>query len=272
MKIPCELLDITIETEGPAKRIISLSSGFTEALYAIGREDTLIAVSEYCPRYCPCEHLPRAGWYLNADFALLHELKPDLVLMTSGIQLRFAKLLARQGLPVYVLPLPSSIHGVLENILHISAAVGSLISGRKLAVELQTELLKLRASWKGKNPSIYAETWFGVHGRRIGGLSYIHDILWYAGGEPVFADKLWGYAHLDLDAATEKRPDIFLGFHEPEHKVDFQAESLRRGWKEQFNPAIIHSTVDKGKNIIHDGPSLLETARWLQKEMLAQES
>ncbi|NCN04534.1 MAG: ABC transporter substrate-binding protein [Spirochaetales bacterium] len=268
MKLHCEVLDTILDLEIPPKRIVSLSSGFTEALFELGASDSVVGVSEYCYRYCDCAHLPRAGWYLNGDFEVLDRLKPDLVLMTSGVQLRFARLLARQGLPVYVLPLPTSLGGILENIVRLGGLVGRLPEARNLANTMMSELLDIRSRWSGTNPRIYAETWFGVHARRIGGLSYIQDLLWYAGADPIYGQEAWSYLPLDLEGTTKAKPEVFVGFYEPEHPMDFPFESERRGWKTDFGPGVITSDTKKGRNIIHDGPSLVQTARWLQAELV----
>jgi len=266
MTLTCEFTDTTISFDSGPKRIVSLSSGFTEALFTLQEGTKVVGVSEYCPRYCDCSHLPRAGWYLNADFQILADLQPDLILMTSGIQLRFAKLLASQGLPVYVLPLPTSLGGIYENIVRLGGLVGVPEKARDLIFQMQKTLHLLRGSAK-VHPKLYAEAWFGVHGRQIGGLSFIQDILWFSGAQPIFQNSSWSYEHLDLDHVFKLKPEVFVGFHEPEHLVDFEQQSIDRGWQGDFNPKVILSTVEKGKNIIHDGPSLVDTVQWLHTKI-----
>lgn len=56
-------------------------------------------------------------------------------------------------------------------------------------------------------------------------------------------------------------------FSEPEHPVDPAALVAERGWDRAFAPRLVVSTTDRGRNLIHDGPSLLETARWLAGEL-----
>ncbi|MGC4000944.1 MAG: hypothetical protein QM767_27190 [Anaeromyxobacter sp.] len=56
-------------------------------------------------------------------------------------------------------------------------------------------------------------------------------------------------------------------FQEPEFPVDPAALLRERGWDRAFAPRTVLSTVDRGRNLIHDGPSFLETARWLRGEL-----
>jgi iron complex transport system substrate-binding protein len=58
-------------------------------------------------------------------------------------------------------------------------------------------------------------------------------------------------------------------FSEPEHPVDAAALVRDRGWERAFAPRVVVSTTDRGRNLIHDGPSFLETARWLAAELAA---
>ena len=266
MTLTCEFTGNQLNFDTSPQRIVSLSSGFTEALFELGLSSKVVGVSEYCPRYCDCDKLPRAGWYLNADFQVIAELQPDLILMTSGIQLRFAKLLASQGLPVYVLPLPTSVGGIYENLVRLGGLVGATEQARELVFQMEHRLHSIRNN-APSFPSLYAEAWFGVHGRMIGGLSFIQDILWYSGSQPLFMDCSWSYERLDLIQVEKLQPQIFVGFHEPEHHVDFIQQSMERGWEKAFKPKVILSTVEKGKNIIHDGPSLVDTVAWLSEQI-----
>jgi hypothetical protein len=87
------------------------------------------------------------------------------------------------------------------------------------------------------------------------------------GGDPLFGDVRKGYIKPDPDEVARRKPAVFLGFSEPEYPVNFRQLLHKRGWDRSFKPALIESSVARGRNIIHDGPSLLETAAWLQEKL-----
>jgi len=272
MIIPSEILQnrITIPQADGARRIISLSSGYTEALFAMGFGNRVVGVSAYCSRYAACEKLPVVGDYLQVDYRLLEDLQPDLILLTSGIQLKLARKLVERGYPAHVLPLPSSIGAVCDGFVQLAAFCGDAETGRSFTDDLMEQLLSLRSRWQGKRPTLYAEAWFGRHARMIGSVTFMHDILRYSGAEPLFGSESWAFAAPAapyLEQIGNRRPEVFLGFSEPEYPVDFLLLSRERGWQEQFAPAIIVSDITRGRNIIHDGPSLVETVAWLQEEL-----
>ena len=269
VNVHCELLDHHFEMPEHPERVVCLTSGITEALFAMGCGDRVVGVSAYCARYVPDLKCPVAGDYLRVDEALLAELQPDLVLVTTGAQRPLGLKLARQGLPVYAAPLPNSFYGILENIVTASALLNQVTAGRRLCDEMARGAAARRAAAPERRPAVYAELWFGRHARTIGGRTFIHDLIAIAGGDSILAATRAGYLELSLAEVAHRAPDVMIGFAEPEQPVDFRSLIVQRGWDRTFAPALIQSTVARGRNVIHDGPSLLETAAWLQGELSA---
>ena len=268
MKIHNELIDHTFDLPEQPRRIVSLSSGFTEALFTMNRADRVVGVSSYCSRYVDIADRPVVGDYLTVDREKLDALAPDLIVVTGGIQRSLALKLKRDGYPVYALPLPESFVGVCDAVVRLGGLTGDVSRGRDLAWNMMTEAARIRSAWPGAVPSAYVELWFGRHLRTIGGRTFIHDTVEIAGGNPLFGSNPGSYLEPDELDRDGLRPDVFLGFHEPEFPVDFAAEAENRWWTGNgAAPAVIVSDVTRGRNLIHDGPSLLETARWLQGEL-----
>ena len=170
--------------------------------------------------------------------------------------------------PVYALSLPGTIYGILDNIVTAGALMNETASARRLVSDLLSRIDAVRAEAPHPRPRVYVELWFGRYSRSIGGRTFIHDIVDAAGGDPIFADRKEGYLDLDLEEALSRTPEVFLGFSEPEHPVDFAALCSKRGWYRGVAPLVVESTIQRGRNIIHDGPSIVETIEWLSRELL----
>lgn len=251
----------------PSPRIVSLVSSATEVLFALGAGDLVVGVTPYCARYVPGLAAPVVADYVDGDAEAVRAVRPDLVVACDGVQLPLARRLAKAGLPVYVLPVPASRFGLLENVVQLGALAGRLGEARALCDRVEREAAALQAAAPARRPRVYAELWFGRHARRPGGRSFVHDLVTLAGGDHLFGAEPEGYLPLDLPAVAAARPDVVVVFSEPEYPVDAAALVSERGWTTAFAPRVAVSTTERGRNLIHDGPSLLETARWLQGEL-----
>lgn len=267
-RVRCELLGSTVHLPERPQRVVSFVSGLTEAAFEMGLGERIAGVSKYCRRYVPIGSRQVAGDYLRIDGAVLDELQPDLVIMTGGVQGGVAKKLSADGWPVYVLPLPDSFAGVVENIRRLGALLGEMPAALALTDRMERTAADLRAIRPVRPPRVYAELCFGRHKRMAGGLTFVHDIIELAGGENLWREKPTGYLPLDFDAVVAAKPEVVVVFsEEDDHPVDAVAELRARGWTGQWPFKLIEASTTRGKNLIHDGPSLLETARWLRGRM-----
>lgn len=269
MKVWCEALDYRFELPDRPERVICLVAAATESFYAMGLGDRVAGVSCYCDRYVRDLNKPIAGDYLKIDEQVFAELVPDLVVVTTGVQRRLGLDLAKRGLPVYALPLPNSLYGILENNVVLGALVNEVRAGRELSLRMEAEAAAIRGRNPPTRPRVYVELWFGRHMRSVGGFTYIDDLVCLAGGDTIFADKPQGYVRPDFEEVVAKQPDVFLLFSEEEYPVDPRKLVEERGWNKVLNLSIVESTVQRGQNLIQEGPSILETAAWLQERLHA---
>ena len=261
----CPIYGTKLDFSSPPRRVISFVSSATETLFALGCGDAVIGVTPYCARYVEGLTVPVVGDYLKADLHALLALNPDLVLVTTGIQTAFATRMAEAGLPVFALPLPASRFGILENQITLGGLLHRVGEARVLCTRMEAGFAELIALPTPHRPTVFMEMWCGRHLRGIGGLSFIHDLIELAGGIAVPGPRSEAYPVPDLDAVAKARPEAILFFQEPEYPVDGVALMAQRSWS--WGPRIINSTITKGQNIIHDGPSYLDTARWLRGQL-----
>jgi ABC-type Fe3+-hydroxamate transport system substrate-binding protein len=265
LKVYCDPLAAFVQLPAKPRRIVSLVAGFTEMLVEIGYGHALVGISAFCPRFTPELQAPVIGDYLKVDGERLRSVEPDLILATTGIQRGLAHKLHREGFPVYVLPLPNSLHGSLENVLTLGALVDDLPAARALVQRWEQHFLALKARAQEPKPRVYAELWLGKHVRMAGGLTFVNDLIEAAGGENVFGDVRAGYLPLDLSEAARRRPDIFLCFSEPEYPVQATDLQQERGW----TCLTLQADVSPSHNVIHDGPAMMAAAQWLHRSLQA---
>lgn len=264
LKVYCDPLGGFVELPARPQRIVSLASGLTEAILHLGHGERLVGISVWCRNFLPPGlDLPVVGDYLRVEEEALRALAPDLVLLTTGVQRGLARRLFGRGFPVYVLPLPNSLYGILENLSTLGALLDDLPGARALARVWAEAFAAGRREAPRPRPRVYAELWFGRHVRMAGGLSFVHDLLEAAGGENLFGGVRRGYLPLDLEAVEAGRPDVFILYSEPEYPVRAEDLLKERGW----NLPYIQADVRPERNLIHDGPSMLRALAWLQGEI-----
>ncbi|MEB3851257.1 MAG: ABC transporter substrate-binding protein, partial [Desulfurococcales archaeon] len=174
------------EVEVPERpsRIVSLSPAVTETLFRIGAGDRVVGVSVFCSKPPEACGRPRVGSYYKVDYKRLDPLEPDLILTTTGAQARVVEELAERGYTVYPVPLPTSLYGILDNIITVGIVAGEIPGARRLAGELAGRLPPLRGALDGVR--VYYEIDLGGP-VSAGAHSYIVDALEFLGAETVFS-------------------------------------------------------------------------------------
>lgn len=266
-RVRCEIIDRIVEIPEQPRRVVCLVAGWTEALWAMGLAERVVGVSHYCQRYVDIGDRVVVGDYLKVDEGKLDELEPDLILVTGGVQLGLARRWAKAGRPVFVLPLPNSLAGIYENIRILGALLNAMPTAHALVASMERQQRKLESARLAPGPTVYAELWFGRHPRMAGGLGFTHDLIGLAGGTNIFGDRAEGYLPLDLEAVARLQPQVVLLFHEADdHPLDVASWKAERKWAEQWDFELIECGIEPGRNLIHDGPTLLDTVAWLQKQ------
>ncbi len=246
------------------RRIVSFVSGLTEAICVMGFAERLAGVSAYCHRYVPELSAPVVGDYLTADEVALESIQPDLVLVTTGVQRSLGRRLRSVGLPVFAFPLPSTLYGILENVVLLGGLLGEPDAARDLTRRWLRQLDDVRHQATGRELRVYPELWFGPHVRIPGGLSFISDIIHYAGGTNVYGSVPTAYLKLDTEDVPWRAPDVWLLFSEPEYPVDADLLRAQRGWDTRLpTMRLIQASVRPAQNVIHDGPSMMQAVQWL---------
>ncbi len=186
-KIYSEILGTYLELPDNPEKIISLAPSITETLYLLGLEEKIKAVSHFCNKPEKAKTKPRIGSYYNVNKKKLQEINPDLILVTTGAQRKLAIELHQEGYPVYPLPLPTTIYGIIDNTINVGYITNTTQEARKLAKRLARKIIITQDAVK--NPlTIYYEIWLGGP-VSVGAYSYITDALHHIGTTTCFNNE-----------------------------------------------------------------------------------
>lgn len=218
----------------------------TDALFALGVGERVVGRSAFCHRPAEALSLPVLASYTKTRTELLRSLKPDLVLLSTGVQREQALRLKEEGFPVYALPLPLSPYGILENL----STLGHLLDLEERATELAHGLSEGYSRLKGRfDLRVYFEMDLGGP-ITVGRGSYIAQALLHLGLRPIFLDVPQAYFPPDLEEVRRRGPDLFLYEPKPWGKAPLEkarALAKERGWD-------LPVVATDGDELAHYGP------------------
>jgi iron complex transport system substrate-binding protein len=138
------------------KRVISLSPGATEALFAIGAGGQVVATdrfSDFPPEAAATEKLD----YSQPSAEAVVALHPDLVIMATRQQAQVDQFRALQ-LPVLFMEEPKTVQAVIESIRFYGGITGHSADADALAAKMETRIAKITSQVPaGDGPRVFYE-------------------------------------------------------------------------------------------------------------------
>jgi iron complex transport system substrate-binding protein len=193
-------------------RIVCLTEETTETLYLLGAGDRVVGVSGYTVRPPEARRKPRVSAFLNANFAKIEALAPDLILAFSDLQRDIVRELIARGHTVVTFN-QRSIAEILQMIRMLGGLVGLQPQAEGLATRLASGLQAIRESaarfpWR---PRVFFEEWDDP---LISGIRWVDELIEIAGGTPVFGElRDKGLAKdriVAADAAAARDPEVVI--------------------------------------------------------------
>ncbi len=215
LAFPMEIVDQagrTVRIEKTPETVVSLAPSNTEIVYALGIEDKLVGVTEYCDYPETAQQKPKVGGFSDVDIEKVVAIGPDLILATNIHEATVTPELGRLGFTVLTLD-PRTIDEVLDSIALIGLATGEdelsfqmirVLRKRVAAVTARTVVLTeterprvLYILWHDPLMTVSAET-------------RIHEMIVKAGGTNVAADLEGGYPTMSLEAVLMADPQVII--------------------------------------------------------------
>jgi cobalamin transport system substrate-binding protein len=194
----------------PPRRIVSLVPSVTEMLFAVGAQDVLVGVTDFCDYPAVARAKPSVGGMLAPSLETIVALKPDLVMATTAgnRQETFAQL-ERLGIPVYLVN-PARVADVFDLVSRLGALTGHDGDAARLVAALETRIKVVTARVGSlRRPRVLYVVWpepLIVPGRG----ALVSELLALAGADSVTADAGEAYPRYSLEAAVARSPEIII--------------------------------------------------------------
>lgn len=220
----------TISLAKTPERIISLSPGNTEILFALGLGEKVIGVTSYCDFPEEAKQKEEIGSFTKIDLEKITSLKPDLILVANIHVKSVLPKLEEQGFTVLVLD-PTRLAQVFGGIIIVGRATDKEKEAEDLVRKLNTKYDSINSKVRAlaNKPSVFYEMSAQLHTTNSD--SFIGDIINLAGGTNIAADSKVIYPQFNLETLILKNPDvILLADHGSYGGMTPELVSARDGW------------------------------------------
>lgn len=201
-----------IKLNQPAKRIVSLSPGITELLFAAGGGANVKGVVSYSDFPEAAKKLPQVGSYNAVDIEKILSLNPDLVVAwkSGNPPLQISKL-KKLGLNVFTSE-PRNFDNIPDTLVRFGKLMNTESSANKAASDFQDGLSQLTQKYskdKTKPKSVYIQIW-NKPIMTINGEHLISKIFAFCNGHNIFHDVPQLTLNLDVETILQKNPDVIF--------------------------------------------------------------
>ncbi|MDH4193134.1 MAG: cobalamin-binding protein [Nitrospirota bacterium] len=248
----------------PPQRIVSLAPSITEILFAIGLNEEIVGVTEFCD--FPPEALikPKVG-YATPNLEMIVGLQPQLVLAPrSFLRVDLLNKLEQLKIPTFILD-PHTVEDIFAHIQLLGRMVGRPQEANAQAALMRKQLAGLSSRLADLSRPTLLYILNSEPLITVGPGSFIHRLIELAGGRNAADQATAPYPHLTMEEVLRQNPDILL-FPVGRHEGIPQAE--QDSWRRWTTL----SAVQHGKLFQVDsdllnrpGPRILEGLKQLVK-------
>ncbi len=224
-----------VSLPAPAQRIVSLSPGNTEILFAIGAGAQVVgrdAFSDYPPEAKQATDIGGGFGELNTEVILAQ--KPDLVLAGSLTPPEQLKALEALGLTVFSMANPTDFPTLFDNIRLTAQLTGRAALADELIANLQrrVEAVQNKLSAPANRPLVFYELdgtdpsapWTPGPG------SFVDRLITLAGGENLGGQLKSEWVQISIEELIASQPQIILIGDATWGGVTLESVRARSGW------------------------------------------
>ncbi len=192
------------------KRIVSLSPGTTEMLFALGLGGRVVGDTTYCDFPPAAKAIAKVGDVNTSDEKVL-ALHPDLIVADGVANARAVARLTRLHLPVLAVT-PTSLSSVEDSLHQIGARTGTAVRANVVIGQMEHKIrlaAQIAAADHRPRPRVFvvvqtAPLWTAGRG------TFMDDLVTRAGGVNV-GSAISGYGTFSKEQLIIHPPDVILG-------------------------------------------------------------
>jgi iron complex transport system substrate-binding protein len=217
----------------PVRRVVSLAPSLTETLYALGMENLLVGDTDYCDYPPDAAKKHKVGGAINPSLEEIAALKPDVVLVTKGLnRLETVQQLERLGIAAYATD-PHTVDEIRSSVRRLADVLGNPAAGDALDHELLQQETSLQQRLRNAAPiRVLFVVWTDPL-ISVGKQTFIADALVHAGAVSV-VESSQDWPQMSLEEMVRLQPEylVFASGDSEAVTRDVEALARRPGWQQ----------------------------------------
>ena len=237
-----DVLKRTVTINYPPKRIISIAPSVTEILFALGLDEEIVGVTEFCDYPTKAKQKAKIGGYYNPSAEMIVALQPDIaVAIADGPNKAFVEKLTKLGVRCFVIN-PQTVDDILKTMVILSAVTGKEKPAKKTIDLMKARVAKVDKRLKAIPVEQRPKVFYALDNVNLwttGKNTFVNDLITRAGGINIAGDSK-GWFKYSLEGLILKNPNVIItGKTEKEKHVSILAE-----WqKYNMLPAVTNNRV-----------------------------
>lgn len=220
-----------VRVPDPPRRIIPLAPSITEILFALGLQEEIVGVTNFCDYPEAALKKPKIGGFVNPSIEKIVSLKPDLIIATrDGNWGETIHRLNDLGLSVYWVN-SKGFGGVIKTIENI----GEITGKREGSIRIINYMMKKKAHLLSLTKSLPKPKVFFQMGVdpmiTVGRETLTDDLIRLAGGRSISENESINYPPYSIETVIFKAPEIII-MSSMESKKDYlKLVKMWQHWK-----------------------------------------
>ena len=204
-----------VDISSVPERIVSISPACTEIIFALGLEDKVVGVTEYCDYPEEAKSKPKIGTFSTPNVEVIVNAEPDLVLATGGVQQEVLTKMEDLGLTVYAVD-PKTLDQTVKSIEKVGSITGTEKKASEVAKDMEERAAEInqqvdeRESSGEAKPKVFYEIYYENNAWTAGKDSIISNLISLAGGNNVGDVDSSDYYEFSLERIIQENPDVYL--------------------------------------------------------------
>lgn len=254
-----DVLERTLTLKEPPRRVVSLSPGVTEILFAIGAGDLVVGVTQYCNYPPEAQSRTAVGGFsgITVNMETIARVKPDMVILSGSMHERLIPLLERLSIPAFAVE-PQHFEEVYQTIETIGRLTGNL-RGAGMVVSGMKEKISRAEARRGnrERPGIFWEL-SDEPLITTGGNTFISEAIKLAGGRNIFADLREQWPTVSIEQVLLRGPAWIIAGDDHGKVIEPRALARRPGWSRIPAVRDNHIALVNADSLYRYGPRLAD--------------